>query len=89
MADSTGSVFLGEEEGTKVLWLMQWRTKPDLPWNSNGTHRADLAATLRIYDWWASEHPDDERRLLKTTVTTSEADADALRELVEAADESS
>lgn len=67
----------------RELWGVAFRETPQDAWKTQGTEIADAAAVLRIYDYWQSEKPEWDNRILKTVVTVSVEDEKLLREKVE------
>lgn len=64
----------------ETLWLIQARKDEESPWIDTGTHKSDAVAVLRVYDYHEEHTPDQEQRLVRTTVVNTLEDPEELRE---------
>lgn len=72
-------VAVDQDVVTQELWHVEFRNADSDRWNAIGTERGDLAAVLRVHDYWAGNYPDVELRLRQTDVRVTTADLGELR----------
>lgn len=74
-AQSPGSIIKVE-----TLWITQFREDPTYSWVDIGTHKADAASVVRVYDYGCEHHADKEHRITRTDILVTVEDTEELRE---------
>lgn len=75
-------VAAGQDVVTRELWHVEFQNADSDKWNQVGTEREDLAAVLRVHDYWADNYPDLTLRFRRTDVQVQTVDVGELRERV-------
>lgn len=66
----------------RVVWLIECRTEEDTPWVECTANKADPADVVRTLEYREKHYPDDQHRLVRSTVLVSVDDVEAVRALI-------